>query len=139
MKNAFCFFVDEAGDTTLFDKKGSIIVGETGNSKVFMVGVAMVSDPRNVRIELNNLRQSLLKDPYFSGVPSMQPEAQKTCLYFHAKDDLPEVNEKLLGLDGSPTQVVKIFTPPPRKGAQKLEGEPKEVVEKLVELLKGEI
>lgn len=98
MKNAFCFFVDEAGDTTLFDKKGSIIVGETGNSKVFMVGVAMVSDPRNVRIELNNLRQSLLKDPYFSGVPSMQPEAQKTCLYFHAKDDLPEVRREVFNL-----------------------------------------
>jgi len=44
-----------------------------------------------------------------------------------------------LGLKGSPTKVVKIFTPPPRKGGQILEGEAKEVSGKLVELLKGEI
>jgi len=44
-----------------------------------------------------------------------------------------------LGLKGSPTKVVKIFTPPPRKGGQILEGEAKDVSAKLVELLKGEI
>ncbi|MCX5687397.1 MAG: electron transfer flavoprotein subunit beta/FixA family protein [Candidatus Omnitrophica bacterium] len=44
-----------------------------------------------------------------------------------------------LGLKGSPTKVVKIFTPSPRKGGQILEGEAKEVCGKLVELLKGEI
>ena len=44
-----------------------------------------------------------------------------------------------LGLKGSPTKVVKIFTPPPRKGGQILEGEAKDVCEKLVELLKNEI
>ncbi len=44
-----------------------------------------------------------------------------------------------LGLKGSPTKVVKIFTPPPRKGGQILEGEAKEVSGKLVELLKGEL
>lgn len=44
-----------------------------------------------------------------------------------------------LGLKGSPTKVVKIFTPPPRKGGQILEGEAKDVCGKLVELLKGDI
>jgi electron transfer flavoprotein beta subunit len=44
-----------------------------------------------------------------------------------------------LGLKGSPTKVVKIFTPPPRKGGQILQGEVKEVCGKLLELLKGEI
>ena len=44
-----------------------------------------------------------------------------------------------LGLKGSPTKVVKIFTPPPRKGGQMLEGEAKDISERLVELLKGEI
>ncbi|OIO32995.1 MAG: electron transfer flavoprotein subunit beta [Candidatus Omnitrophica bacterium CG1_02_40_15] len=44
-----------------------------------------------------------------------------------------------LGLKGSPTKVVKIFTPPPRKGGQILEGEVKDICGKLVELLKGEI
>jgi electron transfer flavoprotein beta subunit len=44
-----------------------------------------------------------------------------------------------LGLKGSPTKVVKIFTPPPRKGGQILEGEAKDVCGKLVELLKNEV
>jgi len=44
-----------------------------------------------------------------------------------------------LGLKGSPTKVVKIFTPPPRKGGQILQGEAKEVCGRLVELLKGDV
>ena len=50
-----------------------------------------------------------------------------------------DADPDLLGLKGSPTKVVKIFTPPPRKGGQILQGEAKDVSEKLVELLKGEI
>lgn len=44
-----------------------------------------------------------------------------------------------IGLSGSPTQVIKIFTPPPRVGGQIITGEPEEIAEKLVELLKSEI
>lgn len=44
-----------------------------------------------------------------------------------------------IGLSGSPTQVVKIFTPPQREGGQMLEGEPQEIAEKLAGLLKNEI
>ncbi|MBN1675348.1 MAG: electron transfer flavoprotein subunit beta/FixA family protein [Kiritimatiellae bacterium] len=43
---------------------------------------------------------------------------------------------KSLGLEGSPTKVVKIFTPPPRKGGEMLEGEPQEAAARLVEKLK---
>jgi len=46
---------------------------------------------------------------------------------------------KQIGLDGSPTKVVKIFNPPPRKGGVKLAGEPEEVVDRLVELLKNDL
>ena len=41
-----------------------------------------------------------------------------------------------IGLDGSPTRVVKIFTPSPRKGGQILKGDTGEIVEKLVKELK---
>jgi len=41
-----------------------------------------------------------------------------------------------LGLDGSPTRVVKIFTPPPRESGVILEGETSEIVEKLAAELK---
>ena len=50
-----------------------------------------------------------------------------------------DADPDLLGLKGSPTKVVKIFTPPPRKGGQILEGEVKDISGKLVDLLKGEI
>lgn len=43
---------------------------------------------------------------------------------------------KNMGLDGSPTRVVKIFTPPPRKGGEMLKGDKDEISRKLAELLK---
>ncbi|MBN1526059.1 MAG: electron transfer flavoprotein subunit beta/FixA family protein [Candidatus Omnitrophica bacterium] len=47
-----------------------------------------------------------------------------------------EADPKSLGLDGSPTRVVKIFTPPPRKGGEMLSGDAADVAVKLAGLLK---
>jgi electron transfer flavoprotein beta subunit len=47
-----------------------------------------------------------------------------------------EADPAKIGLDGSPTKVVRIFTPEPRKGGEMLEGEPEEQVAALVERLK---
>ena len=45
----------------------------------------------------------ILADPYFKGVPSLQPEQKKTALGFHAKDDLPEVRREVFSwLVGQP-------------------------------------
>jgi len=44
-----------------------------------------------------------------------------------------------IGLCGSPTQVVKIFTPPQRAGGQILSGEIPEIADQLVSLLKDEV
>lgn len=41
-----------------------------------------------------------------------------------------------IGLEGSPTKVVKIFSPQPRAGGETLQGEPDEVAARLVEELK---
>ena len=46
-----------------------------------------------------------------------------------------DVKPEYLGLDGSPTQVVKIFTPPQREKGQTIEGEISEIVDKLTEIL----
>ncbi len=46
---------------------------------------------------------------------------------------------KSIGLEGSPTKVIKIFTPPPREKGKVLEGETKEVVDELIRLLKSNI
>lgn len=43
---------------------------------------------------------------------------------------------KRIGLDGSPTVVSKIFTPPPRKGGEKLKGEPSDMAKSLIDKLK---
>ena len=44
-----------------------------------------------------------------------------------------------LGLDGSPTKVVKIFSPVPREGGEMLEGDPAEIAAQLAEKLKDVI
>ncbi|MDD4899855.1 MAG: electron transfer flavoprotein subunit beta/FixA family protein [Candidatus Omnitrophica bacterium] len=49
------------------------------------------------------------------------------------------LDSQSIGLCGSPTQVVKIFTPPQRTGGQILSGEAPEIAEQLVKLLKGEV
>ncbi|NLC57557.1 MAG: electron transfer flavoprotein subunit beta/FixA family protein [Armatimonadetes bacterium] len=47
-----------------------------------------------------------------------------------------EAPEEKLGLQGSPTQVVKVFSPPHREGGEKWTGEPEELADKLASLLK---
>ncbi|MBN1557002.1 MAG: electron transfer flavoprotein subunit beta/FixA family protein [Lentisphaerae bacterium] len=44
-----------------------------------------------------------------------------------------------IGLDGSPTKVVKIFTPPPREGGEILTGEPDQIAARLVAKLKDTV
>ncbi len=85
------YFVDEAGDGTLFNRKKQIIIGKEGCSKFFMLGFADIPNPSAVGQALADLRSTLLCDPYFRQVPSMQVEQGKTALFFHAKDDIPEV------------------------------------------------
>ncbi len=92
------YFVDETGDLALFDKRGRTIVGKTGVSRVFMVGVAHLPDPQVGQQKLEKLRSELLADPYFKDVPSMRSEANKTAICFHAKDDLPEVRREVFKL-----------------------------------------
>jgi len=92
------YFVDEAGDGVLFGRRGQVRVGTPGCSRYFILGLLDVPDPADLHARLNALRRRLLADPYFQGVPSMQPAAGKTALAFHAKDDLPEVRREVFAL-----------------------------------------
>ncbi len=47
-----------------------------------------------------------------------------------------EIGEKTVGLNGSPTKVVKIFTPPQKHGGKILQGEPQIVTDELVKEIK---
>ncbi|MBM3127633.1 MAG: DUF3800 domain-containing protein [Chloroflexi bacterium] len=89
------YFVDEAGDGILFDRKGRVVIGAEGCSNYFILGVADIAHPDALSDDLAALRNSLIADPYFTRVPSMQPVAKKTALAFHAKDDLPEVRREV--------------------------------------------
>lgn len=89
------YFVDEAGDDTIFNARGAVIVGGNGVSRTFMVGFAELPDPADAARQLDALRQSLLSDPYLKGIPSLDPSRGKTAAYFHAKDDCPEVRREV--------------------------------------------
>ena len=89
------YFVDETGDGVIFDAKGRVLVGTGKVPDYFTVGMVECWNMRALAEELAALRAQLAADPYFKGVPSMQPEARKTALFFHAKDDIPEVRREV--------------------------------------------
>lgn len=64
--------------------------------------------------------------------------AKKTIITAWKAIDL-EAEEDRLGLKGSPTQVVKIFTPPPRQKGQIFDGSIEESVEKLLGIIKNKL
>ncbi len=73
-------------------------------------------------------------------LPSLKGKmkAKKIEIPVWTAEDVKCEDEKI-GLDGSPTRVVKVFSPPPREGGQILEGEPHEVSKKLSVLIKDAI
>lgn len=89
------YFVDEAGDFNLLDKRGRVALGKDGVSYCFMVGLVDLPDPGLAQVKLEALRRRLLADPRYRDVPSMQPQARKTARAFHAKDDPPGVRREV--------------------------------------------
>ena len=98
MKNYRRYFVDEAGDGTLFSKKGRVIIGDSGCSRFFILGVLDIENPDSLSANLTKLRKNILADPYFMDIPSIQPKARKTALAFHAKNEIPEVRKEVYSL-----------------------------------------
>lgn len=92
------YFVDEAGDLTLFDRRRRLMLGQQGVSNTFIVGAALIDDPIGLAHRLAELRARLLADPLLAGAPSMNPDAGKTAATFHAAKDLPEVRVEVFRL-----------------------------------------
>jgi electron transfer flavoprotein beta subunit len=78
-----------------------------------------------------------INEPRLPSLKRMMRAKAAKIIHWTAKDIAAEA--KNIGLTGSPTNVVKIFTPPPRIGGQMLAGDTPEIAEKLVQLLKNEI
>lgn len=78
-----------------------------------------------------------INTPRLPSLKGMMRAKQAKILQWKAQDIAAEAD--CLGLAGSPTQVVSIFTPPPRAGGQILKGETEEIISILVQELKPEI
>lgn len=85
------FFVDESGDTTFYNRKGELIVGQTGCSPILLLGFVETTNPYALRRAILDLQQEVVNDPYYEGVPSLT----KTAIALHAKDDIPEIRKQV--------------------------------------------
>jgi hypothetical protein len=92
------FYVYEAGDPTLFDRRGNVIAGEPGCSSHFILGALDVADPAGLTSALGELHRQIVTDPFYAGVESLKPERLRTHRMLHAKDDLPEIRERVFRL-----------------------------------------
>ncbi|MCX5701274.1 MAG: electron transfer flavoprotein subunit beta/FixA family protein [Candidatus Omnitrophica bacterium] len=78
-----------------------------------------------------------INEPRIPSLKGMMRSKSAKIITWGQKDlDLDSQN---IGLCGSPTQVVKIFTPAPRIGGQILKGEVSEIAQQLVDLIKDEV
>jgi len=91
LNNIDYFFVDESGDTIFYDRYGKIIIGNDGVSKILILGFIHTGNPQVIRQKIIELKKEIIKDPYLFEIPSLK----KTSIAFHAKDDCPEVREKV--------------------------------------------
>ncbi len=80
---------------------------------------------------------SVVKEINEPRLPSLKGKmaARKAAITKWSAEDI-KGEHGCMGLHGSPTKVVKVFTPPPRSGGEMLTGEPHEVAQMLVEKLK---
>jgi len=78
-----------------------------------------------------------INEPRLPSLKGMMRAKQAKILHWTHKD--LKVDKNYIGLDGSPTRVIKIFTPVPRAGGQMLKGEPAEIAQQLIGLLKSAI
>ncbi|MBI5653047.1 MAG: DUF3800 domain-containing protein [Chloroflexi bacterium] len=88
------FFVDESGDPTFYDRNGNLIVGQPGCSPILILGFIEATEPTLMRRALTELHREIAADDYLKDVPSIA----KTNVAFHAKDDTPEIREKVFKL-----------------------------------------
>jgi len=81
---------------------------------------------------------TVVKDINEPRVPSLKGKmkAKKADIKLLTAKDIA-AEEQFIGLAGSPTQVVRVFTPPPRGDRTVFDGTPREQVDQLFEQIKG--
>lgn len=89
-------FLDEVGDTTFYGKGRVPILGRDGVSLCFGLGMVKFNAPvPEMRQQVGKLCRAVESDDYLNRIPSVFKRIQSGGFYFHAKDDPPEVRERL--------------------------------------------
>ena len=89
-------FLDEAGDPTFFKKGRILAIGEPGISLAFSLGMVKFQGCLSeVRSKILELEESILRDDYLNGIPSVAKKIVQGGFFFHATDDPPEVRERM--------------------------------------------
>lgn len=90
-------FLDEMGDPTFFGKGREIIIGKTGVSLSFGMGIARIDRTLDeVRAEIRQLHAAVEADPLLNTIPSVVKRIQKGGFFFHGCKDSPEVRSVFL-------------------------------------------
>jgi electron transfer flavoprotein beta subunit len=112
-------------------------IREVGNERI--IAERMVEEGIEVVSSSLPAVVTVVKDINQPRLPSLRGKiaAQKAVIPVWTSKDL-SVESGRIGLKGSPTWVKSIFTPPPRSGGRKFEGETAVVVEGFVQALKDD-
>ena len=78
-----------------------------------------------------------INEPRLPSLKGKMKAKKAEIITWNADDIQASIND--IGLDGSPTRVVEIFTPPAKAGGEMIEGETDEIVSKLSDILKKEM
>jgi len=74
-----------------------------------------------------------INEPRYPSLKGVLRARREKIIVWRAKD--LEVDKERIGLDGSATQVIKVFTPPPPSGGEIISGETPEIAENLIKKL----
>jgi electron transfer flavoprotein beta subunit len=113
-------------------KVRSITDTELVVERVFEEGYEVVQSPLPALV-------TVVKEINEPRLPSLKGKmrAKKCEIVTISRPEL-EVDDPHLGLDGSPTRVVRIFSPDLKRAGEKWEGEPEDIAEKLVNNLRDQ-
>lgn len=90
-------FLDETGDTTFYGKGRRVIVGESGVSLSFGIGVVRIDRSlEEVRREVRALHAQVEGDALLNTIPSVRKRMENGGFFFHACKDTPDVRTVFL-------------------------------------------
>lgn len=106
-------------------------VKEENNKKIFRVERMVEEGYEVIELPLPCLITVVkeINEPRMPSLKGMMRSKKAEIIKWTAEDIKADVQR--IGLDGSPTQVVRIFSPSPRKGGQMILGDPDEIAAKL--------